>query len=130
MNCFALKKRAPLKVMITGVAVNVKVDQLEGKIPSVCDARRVVHRRQRGVSGETEESLFVLLSFDVESFPNKVMLEYNLFCMSFCSEHITLLQVSSLWACGRREVPRCETCAEGHETNKGMCSIGESSDMC
>ena len=32
MNCFALKKRVPLKRVIIGVAVNVKVDQLKGKI--------------------------------------------------------------------------------------------------
>ena len=35
VNCFALKKRAPLKGVITGVGVNVKVDQLKGRIPSV-----------------------------------------------------------------------------------------------
>jgi hypothetical protein len=35
VTCFALKKREPLKGVITGVAVNVKVDQLKGKIPSV-----------------------------------------------------------------------------------------------
>ena len=28
VNCFALKKRAPMKGVITGVAVNIKVDQL------------------------------------------------------------------------------------------------------
>jgi hypothetical protein len=39
VNCFALKKRVPLKVAITGVVVNVEVDQLKGKIPGVCDAR-------------------------------------------------------------------------------------------
>ena len=42
VNCFATKKRAPLKGVITGVAVNVKVNQLKGKIPGVCDARRLV----------------------------------------------------------------------------------------
>jgi hypothetical protein len=66
VNCFALKKRALLKGVITGVAINVKVDQLKGKIPGVCDARRLVRHRQGGVSGETEESLSVLLSFDVD----------------------------------------------------------------
>ena len=76
VNCFALKKRVPLKGVIAGVAVNVKVDQLKEKIPGVCDAHRLVRRRQGGVSGETEELLFVLLSFDVESLPNKVMLGY------------------------------------------------------
>ena len=29
-NCFALKKRVPLKGLITGVVVNVKADQLKG----------------------------------------------------------------------------------------------------
>ena len=51
--------------MITGVAVNVKVDQLKGKIPGVCDARGLVRHRQGGMSGETEKSLSVLLRFDV-----------------------------------------------------------------
>jgi hypothetical protein len=37
VKCFALNKWAPLKGEITGVAVNVKVDQLKGKIPNVCD---------------------------------------------------------------------------------------------
>ena len=76
MNCFALKKRAPLNAVITGVEVNVKADQLKGKIPGVCDARRLVLLRQGGVSGETEESLSVLLTFDVVSLPDKVMLVY------------------------------------------------------
>ena len=93
VNCFALKKMVPLKEVITGVAVNVEVDQLKGKIPCVCFARCLVWSRQDGVSGETEESLSVLLSFDVLRI-------YKLSCTSFCAEYITLLQVSSLWACG------------------------------
>jgi hypothetical protein len=36
----------------------------------------LVRHRQGGVSGGTEESLAVLLSFDVESLPDKVMLGY------------------------------------------------------
>ena len=84
--------------MITAVAVKVEVDQLKGKIPGVCDARRLVRCRQGGESGETEES--VLLSFDVESFSIKDVWVYKLSCMSFCAEYIMLLQVSSLWACG------------------------------
>ena len=32
VNCFAPKKRAPMKKVITGVAVNIKVDQLRGRI--------------------------------------------------------------------------------------------------
>ena len=76
MNCFALKKMVPLKEVITGLVVNVKADQLKGKILCVYDARRLGRRRQGGVCGETEESLSVLLSFDVESLPDKVMLGY------------------------------------------------------
>ena len=38
----------------------------------VCDARRLIRCRQGGVSGETEESLSVLLSFEVECLPDKV----------------------------------------------------------
>ena len=40
---------------------------------------------------------------------------------SFSAEYITLLQVSSLsgmWQQCRSEVPRCEKCAEGHETKE------------
>ena len=59
-NCFDLKKKAPLKGLISGVAVNVKVDQLKGKIPSVCDACCLVRHRQGGMRGETEVSLFFL----------------------------------------------------------------------
>ena len=46
VNCFPLKKRAPLKGVITGVAVNVKVDQLMVQIPGTCEARCLVRRRQ------------------------------------------------------------------------------------
>ena len=53
MNCFELKKRAPLKGVITGVAVNVKVDQLKGRFP-VFVMLFIWRRRQGGVSGETE----------------------------------------------------------------------------
>jgi hypothetical protein len=74
VTCFVLKIRAPMKGVITWVAVNIKVDQLRGKIPSVCDARHLMRRRQGGKSGETEESLSVLLSFEVESLPDKVKL--------------------------------------------------------
>ena len=63
VNCFALKKTVPFKGVITWVAVNVKVDQLKGKIPGVCDARCLVRRIQGGVSGETEESLLYLFYF-------------------------------------------------------------------
>jgi hypothetical protein len=67
----------PLKGVITGIVVNIKVDQLKGKIPSVCDACNFVRHRQGGVSGEAEEPLLVLLSFDVESLPYKVILGYR-----------------------------------------------------
>ena len=73
---FALKNRVPLKGMITGVVVRVEVDQLKLKIPSVFDGHRLVRRRPGGERGETENSLSVLLSFDVKSLPNKVMLGY------------------------------------------------------
>jgi hypothetical protein len=53
LNCFSFKNRVPLKGVIAGVAVNVKVDQLKEKIPGVCDARRLVQSRQGGVSGGT-----------------------------------------------------------------------------
>ena len=58
VNCFALEKRVPLKGVITGVVVNVKVDQLKGKIPVMLV---VWCNTDSGVSGETEESLSVFL---------------------------------------------------------------------
>ena len=54
VNCFTLKKKAPMKGVVTGVEVNVKVDQLKGKIPGLCDTRCLVRRKQGGVSAETE----------------------------------------------------------------------------
>lgn len=44
--------------VITGVAVDINVDQPRAKIPGVCDARCLMRCRQGGESGETEESLF------------------------------------------------------------------------
>lgn len=95
----------------------MKVDQLKGKIPGVCDDRRLMRRRQGGVSGETEESLSVLLSFDVESLPDKVILGYFSYplqafvpkplCCYRCQAYGHVATVC------RREVPRCEKCAEG-----------------
>jgi hypothetical protein len=43
LNYFAVKKRGLLKGVITGVAVNIKVDQLKGKMLVIwCDTDRVV----------------------------------------------------------------------------------------
>lgn len=68
-----------------------KVDQLRGKIPGVCDAPHLMRCRQGGESGETEVSLSVLLSFEVESLPDKVKLGHKLSCTSICAEYITML---------------------------------------
>ena len=118
VNRVALKNRAPLKGVITGVAVFLKVNQLKGKIPGVCDARRLVRCRQRDKSGETEESLSALLSFDIEYLPDKVMLG----CISYPVQAFipNTLRRYRCQAYGHvaavcmREVPRCEKCAEGH----------------
>jgi hypothetical protein len=53
-----------------------KVLQQKKKIHGVCDSRRLMRRRQGGMSGEIEELLSVLLTFDVESLTNKVMLGF------------------------------------------------------
>ena len=112
VNCFALKKRLTLKGVITGVVVNVKADQLKGKIPGVCDARRIVRCRQGGVSGETEESLSVLLSFYVESLPDKVMLGYsNNPVQAFVLNTLRCYRCQAyghVAAVCRREIPKCE----------------------
>jgi hypothetical protein len=44
--------------VITGVAVNIKVDQLRGKISGVCDARSLMQRRQGGESRESSSFEF------------------------------------------------------------------------
>ena len=69
------------------------------------------------MSGETEESLSVHLSFYVESLPDQVMLGYISFpVQAFVT---TTLRCYSCQAYGhvaavcRRKVPRCEKCAEG-----------------
>jgi hypothetical protein len=70
---------------------------------------------------ETEKTLSVLLSFDAESFPEKVKLQ----CVSYTVRTFVLnpLQCFRCQAYGhvasvcRREIPRCEKCAGGHETN-------------
>ena len=38
-DLFCSQEKGAIERMITGVAVNVKVDQLQGKIPGICDAR-------------------------------------------------------------------------------------------
>ena len=62
VTCFALRSRAPLKGMITGVALSFEVEQLKCKIPCVCDAYGLVRRRLGCERGETEKTLSVLLS--------------------------------------------------------------------
>lgn len=42
VTCFALKNRVPLKRVITGVSVGVKMDKLKKKIPVVCDTRHLL----------------------------------------------------------------------------------------
>ena len=75
------------------------------------------------MSGETEESLSVLMSFDVESLPDKLMISYpvrafipNTLSCYMCQAYGRVAPVC------RREVPRCEKCAEGHETKECVAS--------
>ena len=42
VKCFVLKKKEPMKGVITGEVVNIKVDQRRGNILGVCDARRLM----------------------------------------------------------------------------------------
>ena len=112
VNSFVLKKKAPMKGVITGIAVDVKVDQLRAKIPGVCDARRLMRRRQGGESGETEESLSVLLSFEAESSPDKLMLGYVSYPVSaFLPNPLRCFRCQAyghVAAVCRKEIPRCE----------------------
>jgi hypothetical protein len=55
-----------------GVALNVEEDQLKVTIPGVCVAFHLVRRRFSGEREETEKTLYVLLSFNVVSLPDKV----------------------------------------------------------
>ena len=55
----------------------------------------LVGRKQGDVSGET-----VLLSFDVESLPDKVMLGYIRYPVRAFVTNMLLLHVSSSWAGG------------------------------
>ena len=105
-----------------GVVENVKADKLKGKIPSACDAHRLVRSRQGGVSGKTEESLPVLLSFDVDSLPEKVMLGYISYTVrAFVQNTLRCYRCQAyghVAAVCRRKVHRCERSAEGHETKE------------
>ena len=48
----ALKSESPnMGVSMTGVAVDIKVDQLRAKLPGVCDACSLMLRRQGGEWG-------------------------------------------------------------------------------
>ena len=69
VTCFALRSRAFLKGVITGVALSVEEEQWKLKIPGVCDARCLVRLRS---GGETEKTLSVMLSFDADSLPEEV----------------------------------------------------------
>ena len=82
VNFFTLKERVPLRGVLTWVGVNMKVDQLKGKILCVCDARCLVQRRQGGVNGETRVAV---CHFDFESLPNKRMLG----CISLVQAFVT-----------------------------------------
>ena len=66
VTCFALRSRALLKVVLTGVELTVEEDQLKWKIPGLCDSDRSVQRRPGGECSEMENTLFVLLSFDAQ----------------------------------------------------------------
>ena len=57
MTCFALRSRAPLKGVITGVELSVKKDYLKLKIPSVCDTHGLVPHRPGGEPAEIEKTL-------------------------------------------------------------------------
>ena len=115
VSCFALRYRTPLKGMISGVALSVEVEQLKLKIPGVCDAHRLVRHRPGREGGETEVMVSVLLNFDLESLPGKVILGY----MSYT---VRAFVPNPLWCykchiyghvagvC-RREFPICGKCA-------------------
>jgi hypothetical protein len=52
VSCFALRNKAPLKAVISGVALSVEVEQFKWKIPRVCDASCLVRLRPGGERGE------------------------------------------------------------------------------
>ena len=52
MLCFALRSRAPLIGVTSGVTLSVEVDQIKKIIPGICDAHRLVRCRPSG-NGKT-----------------------------------------------------------------------------
>ena len=54
----------------------IEVEQLKLKFLCVCGTLRLVRRRPGGELGEPEKTLSVLLSFETEPLPDKVMLGY------------------------------------------------------
>ena len=71
---------------------------------------------------EKQKSLSFLLSFDVEFLPDKVMLGYiNYPVRDFVPNTLRCYRCQAYGHVAvvcRREVPRCEKCAEGYETKE------------
>ena len=78
-----------------------------------------------------QKTLSVLLSFDVESLSDNVMLGYISYpVQAFVPNTLRCYRCQAyghVAAVSRREVPRCEKCTEGHE-RKECVTLGES--MC
>ena len=76
VSCFALRNRAPLKGLISGVVLCVEVEQLKFKIPGVCEPAAPSQEH-----GDAEVTQSVLLSFERECLPRQSHLRlYQLSC--------------------------------------------------
>jgi hypothetical protein len=108
--------------VISGVVLNVEVDQMKNNIPSVCDARHLV-RCTPCANAETENTLSVLFSLYTEFLPDMASLGY--ICYSARAYDPNPLQCfrcqgfRHVAAVCRREIPQCENCAGGNMSTVG-----------
>ena len=113
-----------MKGVMTGVALSAEEVQLKLKLLSVCDACCLVRRRSGGECGERHS---VMLSFDAESLPDKVMVGSVSYPMrAFVPKILWCFRCQvygHVAAVCRRESPRCVKCAGGHETKECVVSV-------
>jgi hypothetical protein len=77
-----------------------------------------VRRRSGGERGETEKTLSVLLSFEVESLLGSVSYPLRTFVVN-----LLLCFRTQVAAVCRRKILKCEKCAGGHETKESVVSV-------
>ena len=127
LSCFALRSRAPLEGVITGVALSVEVEQIKMRMPNVSDVRRfLTGRRPSGKHG-------FLLNFDAELLLDTVMLRYASYPVrAFVPNPLQCFRYQAhghVAAACRGEIQRFrEVCRRAWD--KGVCSFGGKSCAC